>query len=246
MLVKSQIKYIQSLGQKKHRDELGLFIAEGPRIIEELIASSPGSIKDIYATADWIGLNMHLTTKFSVHTIEEYELAKISQLQTPNQVLAVVKKWETNPSISAKNKLTLVLDRIQDPGNLGTIVRIADWFGLSQLVMSEESADIYNPKVVQSTMGSIARIQFIYTNLQKWLAHQKDVPVFAAMLEGESIEKMTPLKEGILVIGNESKGVSDEVLKLVNRKITIPRKGKAESLNAAVATGIILSHLTRS
>ena len=139
--------------------------------------------------------------------------------------------------------MVLALDNIQDPGNLGTIIRIADWFGISQVVCSEDTADVYNPKVVQATMGSIARVMVSYTSLTGWLSKQKEACIYAAVLDGQDVRTMKKPSGGILVIGNESKGISDEVLKLCNVRITIPQMGKAESLNAAVATGIILSHL---
>jgi TrmH family RNA methyltransferase len=145
--------------------------------------------------------------------------------------------------VSAKGSLLIALDKIQDPGNLGTIIRIADWFGLSQIVCSPDSADCYSPKAVQSTMGSIARVSVSYTDLPAWFARQKDSRVFAASLEGRDVAQVAKISEGILVIGNESKGISEAVMDYCNVRINIPRRGKAESLNAAVATGIILSHL---
>ncbi len=175
--------------------------------------------------------------------ITDRELEKISQLKTPNQVFAIVQQFADGGVIITKGKITLALDTIRDPGNLGTIIRMADWFGVQQLVCSEDSADIYNPKVVQATMGSIARVKVYYTHLNEWLAAEKDTRIYATVLDGQDITGMEKLKEGIILVGNESKGISPELLKLANVKITIPKKGKAESLNAAVATGIILSHL---
>ena len=139
--------------------------------------------------------------------------------------------------------MTLVLDSIQDPGNLGTIIRIADWFGIKQVVCSPACADIYNPKVVQSTMGSIGRVDVFYTELLAWLAMKQDIRIYASALEGQDVSKMPKLKEGLIIIGNESKGIHPDILARANVKITIPRMGEAESLNAAVATGIILSHI---
>lgn len=243
MLVKSQVKYIQSLGQKKHRDQNAVFIAEGPKLIAELLESIPTSFVDIYALPEWIASHEHLTKQTDITPVDEDELAKISQLQTPNQVLAVLKKWDEQSAMIAKDRLTLALDTIQDPGNLGTIIRIADWFGVSQIVCSQDCADRYNPKVVQSTMGSIARVNVFYTDLEQWLNQQDSVPIYAAVLNGQSLNELSPVQEGIIVIGNESKGISDAILKLVNHKITIPKKGKAESLNAAVATGIIVAKI---
>ena len=146
-----------------------------------------------------------------------------------------------NPGI--KERISLVLDAIQDPGNLGTIIRIADWFGISQIICGTGCADIYNSKVVQATMGSIARVNVFYTDLPVWLKQRSGVRIYATMLEGKDVTKMSTIKEGLIIIGNESIGIDKEVLQYSNEKISIPRKGNAESLNAAVATGIILSHL---
>ena len=186
--------------------------------------------------------NKDLLKDISVTAINETELERISQLTTPNKVLAIVKKFETNePGI--KERISLVLDAIRDPGNLGTIIRIADWFGISQIICSADCADMYNSKVVQATMGSIARVNVFYTDLPVWLKQRSGVRIYAAMLEGKDVTKMSTIKEGLIIIGNESMGIDKEVLQYANEKISIPRKGSAESLNAAVATGIILSHL---
>jgi RNA methyltransferase, TrmH family len=242
MLGKSKIKYIQSLGQKKPRDNEGVFIAEGPKIIDELLSSGKEWIQEVYGTKQWISEHAQRFGNIAITEVTDDELGKISQLTTPNQVIAIVKK-PVVPSFHAKDAITLVLDAIQDPGNLGTIIRIADWFGISQIVCSCDCVDVYNPKVVQSTMGSIARVHVLYTDLAVWLNEQGAVPVYAAALEGQDITSAGKIKEGIIVIGNESKGISNEVMELAKKRITIKRKGKAESLNAAVATGIILSHL---
>ena len=161
-------------------------------------------------------------------------------------MLAIVKmlKWNDEPVI--KGNLSLVLDAIRDPGNMGTIIRLADWFGIKNIFCSMDCADIYNPKVVQATMGSITRVRVEYTDLQTLLQKNNDVRIYASVLNGRDITKMEKLNEGIIVIGNESNGIRDEILKLANVQITIPGKGKAESLNAAVATGIILSHIVKT
>ncbi len=243
MLGKSQTKYIQSLGHKKVRDEEGVYIAEGPKIVGELLASPSAQILKVFGLHDWIDANNQLLSNTEIVEIDEQDLTKISQLTTPNKVLALLKKPQAPVSFTLKNQVSLVLDTIQDPGNLGTIIRIADWFGITQLACSRDCADAYNPKVVQSTMGSIARVQLLYTDLTDWLEAQKDVPVYATVLDGEDITRAGRIREGLIVIGNESKGISELILQRVDKKITIPRKGKAESLNAAVATGIVLSHL---
>jgi TrmH family RNA methyltransferase len=242
MLSKSKIKYIQSLGQKKARDEADLFIAEGPRIIEELLREGRMPVREIYALEGWAANHSVAINGVTITVITEDELARISQLTTPNQVLAIVKK-QADPVIIAKGKISLVLDGIQDPGNLGTLIRIADWFGIEQMVCSPDSVDMYNPKVVQATMGSITRVEVLYTELGDWLSSQKNIPVYATALEGKNINEVPAMKEGLIIIGNEGKGIRPEVMALATVKITIPRKGRAESLNAAVATGIILSKL---
>ncbi len=243
MLSKSKVKYIQTLGQKKFRQQEGCFIAEGPKIIAELLETRRSSIMDIFALKEWINQNESLIGDSTCTAITELELEKISQLSTPNKVLAVIKQFDSSQKIITRGRIVLALDGIRDPGNMGTILRIADWFGLEQVVCSEDSAEQYNPKVVQASMGSIARVNVFYTGLEQWLALQKDTRIYIAALEGQNITEMKKPGEGIILIGNESKGVSPELLKGAHAKITIPRKGKAESLNAAVATGIILSHI---
>jgi len=242
MLSKSRLKYIQTLGQKKFRLQESCFIAEGPKLVAELLLAKRSAVLEIFALEEWITQHQSLVANTACSLISEQELEKISQLSTPNQVLALVKQFEYAEPAPAEG-LVLALDNIQDPGNLGTIIRIADWFGLPKIICSEDTAELYNPKVVQSTMGSIARVAVTYTRLEEWLAAQRHMKIYAAVLEGRDIRKMEPLANGILLIGNESKGISPELLALANQKITIPQKGKAESLNAAVAAGIILSHL---
>jgi RNA methyltransferase, TrmH family len=243
MLGKSKIKYIQSLGQKKFRDETGLFMAEGPKVVQELLESDPGRVKQVYAVKEWLDRNNPAPAGIQVEEISETELEKISQLKTPNQVLAVAGQ-HIQEQIILGGQLTLALCGIQDPGNLGTIIRIADWFGLTQVVCSHDSADVYNPKVVQSTMGSIVRVNVHYLDIFRLLTENKDVPVFAATLGGKDVTKLKKPVQGLILVGNESKGIPDEILNLASEQITIPKKGKAESLNAGVATGIILSYLT--
>jgi TrmH family RNA methyltransferase len=243
MLGKSKIKYIQSLGQKKHRDDERLFVAEGPKIVAELLHDNPDGISQVYAVSSWMEERQEQLSSSLITEVSPEELARISQLHTPNQVLAVMKQFPTSPIPSLRGSLALALDTIQDPGNLGTIIRIADWFGIPRIICSNDCADQYNPKVVQSTMGSIGRVQLHYTDLAAWVDSQKDVSIYAAALEGQDILQMSKLTEGVIVIGNESKGISPAVMEKVNVRVTIPQKGKAESLNAAVATGIIVSHL---
>ncbi len=244
MLTKQRLKYIQSLSQKKFRQEEKLFIAEGPKILGELLDSSLALIKEIYATSDWIKENTTRLKRVTLAELTNDELKKISQLSTPNKVLAILHYFDHGENIECRNKITLALDRIQDPGNLGTIIRIADWFGVEQLVCSPGSADLYNPKTIQATMGSFIRVRVYYRDLPSWLSSVKDIRIYAAELEGRPVSSFKQMKEGIIVIGNESQGINPEIEKLCNARITIPRKGGAESLNAAIATGIILSHLS--
>jgi TrmH family RNA methyltransferase len=233
MLSKKEIKDIQSLSHKKFRDELNWFIAEGPKIVGELI-------ERVYAVKEWIQANQSSAQKVNFTEVNGVELERVSHLQTPNQAIAVVRKLPSKrPDASS---FTIYLDTIQDPGNFGTIVRIADWFGIKNVVCTSGCADLYNPKVVQSTMASIARVNVYYDENEEWLIQQK-VPVYAATLNGVSLYEHSKVDQGILVIGNESKGISEEVLQYSTAQITIPKKGQAESLNAAVATGILLSHL---
>ncbi len=242
MFSKSTIKYIQSLQHKKFRDEYNVFVAEGPKVVTELLLSNMFSCKAIYAMEDWVVANegrMHLLRE-RTQVIKDFELEKIAHYSTANKVVAVFEKRLTNEKIPVKDKLTLVLDEIQDPGNLGTIIRIADWFGIENIVCSKNTADMYNSKVVQSTMASLGKVNVIYTDLEQWLNTTTGIQKFAATLDGRSIKEIKATKEAIIIIGNESKGISAEIIKMTDEKITIPSFGSAESLNAAVATGIIL------
>ena len=241
MISKNEVKYIQSLSHKKNRDADGVFIVETPKLVNELLNSSV-RIKKIYAVKDWQILN---NIKIPVEEVDEFTLQRISQLETPNKVVAIAEKRKL-PALQLSNSFTLVLDGIQDPGNMGTIVRIADWFGITQIVAAKDTADCYNTKAVQSSMGSIIRVNVWYEDLVTLLTNAK-VPVYGALLQGESVYKLSHLpKEAMMVIGNESKGIRDPLLPLIQHPVTIPRIGKAESLNAAVATGILLSHFLQA
>jgi len=244
MLSKTQVKYIQSLGQKKFRDEYGVFIAEGPKLAGEILTNRQVQVMEIVAEEEWIEQNRDLLANVPVFTADKVDMGRISLLKTPNQVLLVVKKITWEEPLQPKNGITLVLDTLQDPGNFGTLVRIADWFGIGLIVCSTDCADLYNPKVVQATMGSLTRVRVEYTDLLNWVKTHSGIPSFAAVLDGKDVREYGKIKEGLLIIGNESKGIREDLLSLVKEKITIPRKGEAESLNAAVAAGILLSHLT--
>ncbi|HEY5970037.1 MAG TPA: RNA methyltransferase [Chitinophagaceae bacterium] len=243
MITKNQVKYIQSLGQKKSRDIENRFIAEGPKLVNELLTAENCRIVQLLALKEWINENPNASDRTEVNEVSDAELEKVSQLTTPNQVLAVIEKIQWNNDPEVKGNISLALDTIQDPGNMGTIIRLADWFGIKNIFCSTECADVYSPKVVQASMGSISRVRVEYTDILSWLKENNDVGIYAAVLDGRDITKMEKISEGIIVIGNESKGINPEMLRLANVQITIPGKGKAESLNAAVATGIILSHL---
>ncbi len=245
MLSKTHSKYIQSLHHKKFRDADNVFIAEGNKTVPELLTAGNFDCKEILATTAWLQQNSLFLQKYFhgvVHELELFELEKISALATAGDVLAVFKKKPIE-KIIAKGTISLVLDTIQDPGNLGTIIRIADWFGVKNIICSENTADMYNPKVVQSTMGSLGRVNVLYANIVNWLSENKSITTYAAALNGQPLQQYKALKEGIIVIGNESKGISDKVMQLCKEKITITKIGEAESLNAAVATAIILSHI---
>ena len=244
MLNKTHTKYIQSLHHKKFRDELGEFIAEGPKVVLELLDSREFVCIYIVAIESWVEANEKLLQKYpgpQVFAVKDFELEKISLLTTANNVLAVFKKKAT-AAFFPENKITLVLDGIQDPGNFGTIIRTADWFGIENIVCSPASADMYNPKVVQSTMGSLSRINIVYTKIEE-LLQQTGINKYAAALHGTPVNDCKKLTEAVIIIGNEGKGISQAVMQLANEKITIPRIGEAESLNAAVATGIILAQV---
>ncbi|WP_046369875.1 TrmH family RNA methyltransferase [Flavihumibacter petaseus] len=240
MITKNQVKYIQSLSQKKLRDSEKLFVAEGPKVVGELLAMSSLQCTAIYGTQEWFDTQQPLAVTES-QVIEAGELERISFLTTPNQVLALFRQpvWNHPPG-----NWQLLLDGIQDPGNLGTIIRIADWFGVYSIICSRDTADCFAPKVVQSTMASIGRVAVEYADLREYIAANAGRNYYAATLDGIPLTGVNPRLPATLVIGNESKGIRPEVLEGIQHQVTIPRAGEAESLNAAVATGILLSHLT--
>jgi len=235
MLSKNEVKYIQSLCHKKQRNETGLFIVEGVKLVDELLKSNFKVVK-LYALSSWLQQNIQY--QFITTEVEPFELEKISTLQTPQQVIAIVQQANTNAISSEWSGITLCLDGIQDPGNLGTIIRIADWFGIQQIICSDNTVEIYNPKVIQSTMGSFLRVRVMYTNLYTFLTETK-LPIYGALLQGKNVFEIEKPSQAILVIGSEGKGISPEILPFIQHPITIPKKGGAESLNAAVATGIL-------
>jgi RNA methyltransferase, TrmH family len=243
MFNKSHTKYIQTLHQKKFRDEYGVFIAETPKVVLELIAGNFFKCVQLFAVNEWLQQHSNLLTANAIEAIEvkDFELEKLSLLATPNKVIAVFKKANAERAVTLKNSITLVLDGIQDPGNFGTIIRTADWFGVATIICSAACADMYNPKVVQSTMGSLARVNIVYADIENWLQKNNTVTIYAAALDGKPVSQLQKITEGIIIIGNEGNGISNAVMALTNERITILKNGAAESLNAAVATGILLA-----
>ena len=244
MLVKSQVKYIQNLGHKKFRDADGVFVAEGPKIVNELLQSNILQPVQCFATESWLTAQEGFAKgreKVFIK-VDEKELERISFHDSPNQVLAIFTKPVFDQNTKTKG-LILLLDAIQDPGNLGTIIRTADWFGIKQIICSPETVDVFNQKVVQSAMGSIIRVEVIYTDLEEYIRLNPGKTVFASSLDGEDLHENIRVTDALLLMGNESKGISPALQSLAAKKIRIPRKGGAESLNVAVATGILLSYL---
>jgi TrmH family RNA methyltransferase len=244
MLSKAQVKYIQSLGQKKFRDEYGQFLVEGTKIIKELIVEKPDIVKAIYALPDWVSEHAHLLKDAQIIADEasEQDMEKISSLPSPSSAIALIEKPELKvPEVGG---ILLLLDGIQDPGNLGTIIRTADWFGVKNIICGDGTADCYNPKVVQATMGSVFRVNILYENLQVFIKEHASLPLITSSLDGIPINNVAIPKDMLLVIGNESKGVNKSIENLATSKVLIPGFGKAESLNAAVATGILLHQFT--
>jgi TrmH family RNA methyltransferase len=270
LITKSQVKYIQSLGHKKFRDAEGVFVVEGPKITGELLRAPNMRLRAAYGLREWIaalpsgllqetdrqatgstgggegitgvGLTGSPGGERGIMEVGPTELQRLSALTTPNQVVAIFEK-PVFPDPLWTTGLYLVLDGLQDPGNLGTIVRLADWFGVDGVLCSPDSADVFNLKAVQSTMGSVSRVPVWYREVEPVMRSAAEMPVWAALLQGESLYGQQRIRQGFIVIGNESKGIGPALQELATHRITIPRVGEAESLNAAVATGIILSHL---
>ena len=250
MLSKNKIKYIHSLESKKNRDKERAFVAEGPKVVEDLMALRKPHL--VVATAEWL---RHTGTDMAcgceVIEVSEDDLAKASFMQHPQKVLAVFGQEREELRLSDFGKgLTLLLDGVQDPGNLGTIIRIADWFGITRIVCSRDTVDVYNPKVVQSTMGSIARVTTYYTELNDFIAAMpQGMPVYGTLLDGEDIYRQELEETGLIIMGNEGKGISPETRKLINTGIRIPNyppdRNTADSLNVAVATAIVCSEFRR-
>ena len=234
MLTKNQIKLIRSLSVKKNRQKYGLFIVEGEKLVNEVL-NSDWEVEGIYATKEWSGQNAII--------ISNSDLKRISSLKTPNKVLAVVKI--KMGSIDITNNTVLALDGVKDPGNLGTIIRLADWFGVKDIICSDDCVDYLNPKVVQSSMGSFTRVNLYYTSLTDAFKKYSDYELFMTVLNGTQLSKITNADKKIIVFGSESKGIREEVLELGSKKITLPKSkySKAESLNVSIAAAIVLSSI---
>jgi len=251
MLSKNKIKIIQSLERKKIRDEQNVFLAEGNKIVFEALVSG-FDIELLVATKKFIAENNSaIPQNTEVIEADAGSIRKASLLQSPQEALAVIKKPEIQAEIKCKGQLTLALDSVQDPGNMGTILRIANWFGINLTVCSLSTVDVYNPKVVQASMGAIFRVKTIYTDLCRFLEEkgQSGIPVYGTFLDGKNIYNQEFSNEGILVMGNEGNGISAEVGQHITEKITIPsfagKNSRPESLNVAVATAICCSEFRR-
>ncbi len=240
MISKSQMKLVRQLEQKKYRRQEGLFVAEGPKVVGDLLASG-FTPRYVFATSEWQGPALGCAIP-----VTDDELRKLSFLQHPQQVLAVFELPARQPlGDMTEHGLYLALDGVQDPGNLGTIIRLADWFAIPTIFCSEDTVDAWNPKVIQATMGSIARVNIIYLNLQELLA-QAPLPVYGTLLDGTNIYDEPLSNEGIIVMGNEGNGISAPIRQLISRRLLIPAFHEGpESLNVAIATAITCSEFRR-
>ncbi|WP_410493698.1 TrmH family RNA methyltransferase [Chitinophaga sp. Ak27] len=244
MLSKAQIKYIQSLQHKKNRQKSSQYVAEGDKIVQELLqAGMP--VKGVFATAEWLEQHHALLNNLpagAVVAVESTVLKQLSSLTTPNRAMALLDMPAPVDPMPDPGSVVLALEAIQDPGNMGTLIRIADWFGISRIICSPDCVDVYNPKTIQATMGSIVRVRIAEYDIPE-LLRKTSLPSYAATLHGKNIADFPPIKEGIILIGNEGRGLTEEVTALATHQITIPRLGGAESLNAAIAAGIICGRL---
>ena len=236
MLTRTEVQRLRSLRDKKHREELGLFIVEGEKTVAELLAANY-PLEEIYATASW--------DRPGTREVGEAEMARISGLPAPTAVLALARiVREPLPAGGLDRGFTLALDGVQDPGNVGTLLRVADWYGLSRVVLSPECADLFSPKVIAASMGSFARVPVHTADLPAALGSAA-VPVLGCDLQGEDVRSLAPRRDAVIVIGSEGRGLSDAVRRRVTHFITIARYGRAESLNAAVAAAIVCDNLRR-
>ena len=247
MLSKNKIKYIRSLELKKKRKEEQVFVAEGHKLVGDLLGHFP--CKLLIATSNWLKMNPPAPANEIIEVTQE-ELSRASLQKTPQEVLAVFVQpsYDLNPEV-IKSSLCLALDDVQDPGNLGTIIRLADWFGIEHIFCSTGTADVYNPKTVQATMGALARVKVHYCSLPQLIESLTDIPVYGTFLNGNIIYAESLSAHGLIVMGNEGKGVSPEVERLINKKLYIPNypqeRETSESLNVAIATAVVCSEFRR-
>jgi TrmH family RNA methyltransferase len=245
MLSKKWHSLIKSLQIKKYRTIHQSFLAEGAKSVQELL-NSDFEIQIIFGTEDFYRKNQNLLNKIQFEEVTEAELAKSGTFESNNACIAVATTKENMFLGVSGNEFVLVLDEIKDPGNLGTILRIADWYGIQKVVCSDETVDFYNPKVIAASMGSFTRVQTYYCNLEEYLKAVDNQPVYGAMLSGTNVHQTNFPDAGYLIMGNESKGISEKILPFITHQISIPRFGNAESLNVAIATAVILDNLKRS
>jgi TrmH family RNA methyltransferase len=245
MLSKNTVKFIKSLHQKKYRSESGQFFVEGEKSVVEVLKSD-FLVDLLLVTESFEQRHASLIRSYRGELIQvtQHQLEQVGQFQSNDSALAVVRMKSNDPFLPGDEGLILALDDVRDPGNLGTIIRVADWYGIKKLVFSPQTAEFYNPKVIQATMGSFTRVQFFYEELEQVLDLWK-LPVYGAFLEGENIHQLLNPPAGVLLMGNESKGISAEMEKKVTQKVTIPGFGQAESLNVAIATAILCDNFKR-
>ena len=247
MFSKQQQKYVQSLQIKKYRQEHQRFLVEGAKSVQELLKSDLET-ELLLCTPKFFIENEKTLEKISIEQISQTELEKLGTLQSNDSALAVVKMRENTSLIADADEFSLVLDDIRDPGNLGTILRIADWYGIKKVICSETSVDFYNPKVVSASMGSFSRILVYYSEISEYfenIVNNKNIEIIGTFLNSENVHRFDFPKSGYIVLGNESNGIGAEVEKLITKKITIPRFGEAESLNVGIATAVVLDNLRR-
>lgn len=244
MLSKNTVKFIKSLHQKKYRSETGKFFVEGEKSVLEVL-DSDYSVDLLLMTEAFEGKHPTICKAFKGERIQvtQNQLEQVGQYQSNDSALAIVTMRE-NLSFKPEEELILALDDVRDPGNLGTIIRVADWYGINKLVFSPQTAEFYNPKVIQATMGSFTRVQFFYEDLGK-VFQRWQLPIYGAFLDGVNIHQMKKPAPGVLLMGNEAKGISPEIEKWVTQKVTIPGFGNAESLNVAIATAILCDNFKR-
>ncbi|MCR5131989.1 MAG: RNA methyltransferase [Prevotella sp.] len=248
MISKAKLKLVRSLEQKKYRKQEGLFVAEGPKVVGDLLQVMPA--QEVFATREWLEQHASVYPTLSITEINEEELHKLSFLQHPQQIVGIFPIRKTAAPTEWTGELSLALDGVQDPGNLGTIIRIADWFGIETIYCSVDTADVYNPKVVQATMGSIARVNIIYTSLAALIdSLPAGTPICGTLLDGENIYEQPLPQQGLIIMGNEGKGISPEIASRVNRRLLIPNypqnRATADSLNVAIATAITCAEFRR-